>query len=155
MAEGRCSLSSYATGQSPNTDGVCSPASHVCYEKREGKLVSRLGDFTLNIFSEDEAAGYPTLCKGRFVTEDIPSYLFEEPTSLNALELIPELTAAGVSALKIEGRQRGRAYVSKVVKAFRDAVDAADKGEMVSAGELDAISEGGRDTTGAYEKIWH
>ena len=25
MAEGRCSLSSYATGQSPNMNGVCSP----------------------------------------------------------------------------------------------------------------------------------
>jgi putative protease len=155
MAEGRCSLSSYATGQSPNTDGVCSPASHVRYEKRDGKLISRLGDFTLNIFSDGEAAGYPTLCKGRFVTEGLPSYLFEEPASLNALELLPELAAAGVSALKIEGRQRGRAYVSKVVKAFRNAVDAAGRSEIAAVGELDAMSEGGRETTGAYEKIWH
>jgi putative protease len=29
MEEGRCSLSSYATGKSPNMHGVCSPASHV------------------------------------------------------------------------------------------------------------------------------
>ena len=35
MAEGRCSLSSYATGLSPNMNGVCSPASHVAY--REGR----------------------------------------------------------------------------------------------------------------------
>ncbi len=155
MAEGRCSLSSYVTGQSPNTDGVCSPASHVCYEKRDGNLISRLGDFTLNIFSDAEAAGYPTLCKGRFVTQDMPSYLFEEPASLNALGLLSELAAAGVSALKIEGRQRGRAYVSQVVKTFRDAVDAAGRGETIAAGELDAMTEGGRDTTGAYEKVWH
>jgi len=46
---------------------VCSPASHVRYERLDGDIVSRLGDFTLNIFSEGEAAGYPTLCKGRFV----------------------------------------------------------------------------------------
>lgn len=26
MAEGRCLLSSYATGESPNTHGVCAPA---------------------------------------------------------------------------------------------------------------------------------
>ena len=70
MAEGRCALSSYATGQSPNCNGVCSPASHVRYERRGGDTVSRLGDFTLNIFSEGEAAGYPTLCKGRFVAGD-------------------------------------------------------------------------------------
>ena len=101
MAEGRCSLSSYVTGRSPNTDGVCSPASHVRYEKRDGKLISRLGAFTLNIFSDGEAAGYPTLCKGRFVTHGQPSYLFEEPASLNALGLLPELAAAGISALKI------------------------------------------------------
>ena len=155
MAEGRCSLSSYVTGQSPNTDGVCSPASHVHYEKREGKLVSRLGAFTLNKFSEDEAAGYPTLCKGRLVTEGMASYLFEEPASLNVLGILPELEAAGVSALKIEGRQRGRAYVSQVVKTFRDAVDAAGQGEKVTVGGLDAMTEGGQDTTGAYEKIWH
>jgi putative protease len=155
MAEGRCSLSSYVTGRSPNTDGVCSPASHVCYEKRDTKLVSRLGDFTLNIFSDDEAAGYPTLCKGRFVTQDQVSYLFEEPASLNVLELLPELAAAGVSALKIEGRQRGRAYVSQVVTTFRGAVDAVSRGETVGGGELDAMREGGRETTGAYEKTWH
>jgi len=77
MAEGRCTLSSYVTGQSPNTDGVCSPASHVRYEKRNGELVSRLGDFTLNVFSQGEAAGYPTLCKGRFVTHDRASYLLD------------------------------------------------------------------------------
>nr|MBP7302007.1 U32 family peptidase [Brachymonas sp.] len=29
MAEGRCALSSYATGESPNTHGVCSPAKAV------------------------------------------------------------------------------------------------------------------------------
>ncbi len=155
MAEGRCSLSSYATGRSPNTDGVCSPASHVRYEKRDGKLVSRLGDFTLDVFSSDEAAGYPTLCKGRFVTRGRASYLFEEPTSLNVLGILPELAAAGVRALKIEGRQRGRAYVGRVVSAFRRAVDALDRGEAVSVGELDAMTEGQRNTAGAYDKRWH
>ncbi len=155
MAEGRCSLSSYVTGQSPNTDGVCSPASHVCYERRGGDMVSRLGNFTLNVFSEDEAAGYPTLCKGRFVTHGRASYLFEEPTSLNVLAMLPELAAAGVSALKIEGRQRGRAYVSRVVAAFRRAVDAAASGEMVPVGELDTMTEGQRHTAGAYQKSWH
>jgi putative protease len=83
MAEGRCSLSSYATGQSPNVNGVCSPASHVRYEHRGDELVSRLGDFTINAFAAGEPAGYPTLCKGRFVTGGCASYLFEDPISQN------------------------------------------------------------------------
>ncbi|MBF6907391.1 U32 family peptidase, partial [Acinetobacter baumannii] len=32
MAEGRCQLSSYATGESPNTHGVCSPARAVRWQ---------------------------------------------------------------------------------------------------------------------------
>ncbi len=125
MAEGRCSLSSYVTGKSPNMNGVCSPASHVNYEQRRGKLVSKLGDFTINSFPDSEPAGYPTLCKGRFVgSSGEPSYLFEEPTSLNVMMMLPELIDAGVKALKIEGRQRGKAYVAQVVSGFRQAIDA-------------------------------
>ncbi|HEM45997.1 MAG TPA: U32 family peptidase, partial [Alphaproteobacteria bacterium] len=154
MAEGRCLLSSYATGESPNMNGVCSPAAHVRYEQREGRLVSRLGDFTINVFDDGEAAGYPTLCKGRFRAGGRASYLFEEPTSLDAIRMLPELMAAGVTALKIEGRQRGKAYVAQVVSAFRAAVDAAARGESVAATGLEAVTEGGRGTTGAYEKGW-
>ena len=48
MAEGRCSLSSYATGKSPNMNGACSPASHVEYREEGGQLVSRLGGFAIH-----------------------------------------------------------------------------------------------------------
>ncbi|WP_135079201.1 peptidase U32 family protein [Terasakiella sp. SH-1] len=154
MAEGRCSLSSYATGQSPNMNGVCSPASHVRYEDKGNKLVSKLGDFTINQFSQTEAAGYPTLCKGRFVTQDKPSYLFEDPTSLNAAQFLPELMEAGVTALKIEGRQRGKAYIAQVVSAFRKAADAAANGQPVPPLGLENMSEGQKETTGAYNKRW-
>jgi len=154
MAEGRCSLSSYVTGVSPNKDGACSPASHVRYEETDDGLATRLGDVTVNVFPPGETAGYPTLCKGRFRVDGEASYLFEEPTSLNVLGLLPELTAAGVTALKIEGRQRGRAYVSQVVSAFRRAVDAAAAGEPVPADALMELSEGQRETPGAYDKSW-
>ena len=154
MAEGRCLLSSYATGESPNMNGVCSPAGHVRYEDRDGKLVSRLGDFTINVFREGEPAGYPTLCKGRFEAGGRKSYLFEEPTSLDAAAMLPELVDAGVTALKIEGRQRGKAYVAAVVTAFRRAVDAVARGEAPPASGLDSVTEGGKQTTGAYEKAW-
>lgn len=153
MAEGRCALSSYVTGCSPNINGACSPASHVRYVDEGDRMVSRLGDYTINAFASDENAGYPTLCKGRFVTGGRASYLFEEPTSLNAAEMLPELTRAGVTALKIEGRQRGRAYVAEVVGAFRRAVDAAAIGDPVAV-DLTGIAEGQRRTTGVYDKKW-
>ena len=155
MAEGRCSLSSYVTGQSPNIRGVCSPASHVRYEEDGDRMVSLLGDITINTFDRDEPAGYPTLCKGRFVANGEAQYLFEEPTSLNTLQILPDLMEAGVTALKIEGRQRGRAYVTQVVTEFRKAVDAAARGETLTASCLDAVTEGGRQTAGAYRKSWH
>lgn len=154
MAEGRCQLSSYATGESPNINGVCSPASHVRYVDEGDRMVSRLGEFTINAFGENEPAGYPTLCKGRFKTDGKTQYLFEEPTSLNAAEMLPELMEAGVTALKIEGRQRGKAYVGQVVAAFRKAVDAVRAGQAAPPLNLENITEGQAKTSGAYDKTW-
>ncbi|MDP7545944.1 MAG: peptidase U32 family protein [Alphaproteobacteria bacterium] len=155
MAEGRCLLSSYVTGKSPNITGVCSPASHVRYVERGTEMVSRLGDFTINVFQANDAAGYPTLCKGRFVAGGRASYLFEAPTSLNVLPLLPELMAAGVSALKIEGRQRGRAYTAQVVAAFRAAIDCCRRGEPIpEMPALTGITEGQSETSGAYRRGW-
>ncbi|MGE5545549.1 MAG: ubiquinone anaerobic biosynthesis protein UbiU [Solirubrobacterales bacterium] len=154
MAEGRCALSSYATGQSPNMNGVCSPASHVRYVETGDGITSQLAGFTINRFGRNEPAGYPTLCKGRFVANGKTSYLFEEPTSLNTLGMLPDLIKAGVTAFKIEGRQRGRAYVAAVVQAFRAGVDAVMEGRALPDIDLDRITEGGRQTTGAYERAW-
>jgi putative protease len=154
MAEGRCSLSSYATGKSPNMNGVCSPASHVSYRDDEGFLVSRLGDFTINRAAKDQAVGYPTLCKGRFKTAIGEGHIFEEPVSLDVRALLPALRSAGVTAIKIEGRQRSRAYIKTVVTAFREAVDALASGRALPLGSLAAITEGQSVTCGAYDKTW-
>lgn len=154
MAEGRCALSSYATGKSPNMHGVCSPASHVSYREEGGELVSRLGNFTMNRIKSDEPAAYPTLCKGRFVTGNLTGHIFEDPVSLNAESLLPALAGAGVTALKIEGRQRGRAYVEAVVKAFRSAIDGLAEGRNVDLSRLLAFAEGQASTQGAYVKTW-
>ena len=154
MAEGRCSLSSHVTGQSPNMNGVCSPASHVVYREENGALVSRLGDFTINRFAKGEPAAYPTLCKGRFKTSLGSGYLFEDPVSLDAAAILPALRAAGVTALKIEGRQRSRSYTESVVRAFREQLDALDAGERPPADRLAALTEGQSSTLGAYRKTW-
>lgn len=154
MAEGRCSLSSYATGKSPNMNGVCSPASHVHYRQDGQELVSELGDYTINRFPAGEAAGYPTLCKGRFEIADDKSYAFEDPVSLDVMDQIDALREAGVSALKIEGRQRGKAYVAEVVSTLHRALSAGaeERGRLLS--RLRLLSEGQRTTVGAYEKRW-
>ncbi len=154
MAEGRCSLSSYVTGLSPNKDGVCSPASHVSYSQQGSQMVSRLGGSTINVFEDNENAGYPTLCKGRFIAQGKPSWLFEEPTSLSVIGILDQLQNAGVKALKIEGRQRSRAYVKQIVSTFRKAVDAIAEGRQYDAAELHNLAEGGRSTKGAYNRRW-
>ena len=70
------------------------------------------------------------------------------------MAMLRELTHAGVSAFKIEGRQRGRAYVTTVVQAFRTSLDALLAGRPFLDMTLDDITEGRRDTTGAYERKW-
>ncbi len=154
MAEGRCLLSSYATGKSPNMTGVCSPPSHVAYRQDNGALVVSLGGLTIERWEQGEPAGYPTLCKGRFKANGAVSHLFEDPVSLNAVELLPRLAELGVVGFKIEGRQRGRAYVAAVVKAFRRTLDALAAGRAVDPAALRALTEGQSATTGAYRKAW-
>ncbi|WP_044559347.1 peptidase U32 family protein [Azospirillum sp. B4] len=154
MAEGRCQLSSYVTGQSPNTHGVCSPPAAVQFRREAGGDISaRLNDITIDRHAAGSPAGYPTLCKGRFRANGTTGYLFEEPTSLNAADHIPGLIAGGVRALKIEGRQRGRAYVTRVVGEFRRAIDAAVAGGFRMP-DLASEMEGGRATAGAYDRRW-
>jgi putative protease len=158
MAEGRCSLTNYATGVSTNMDGVCSPAADVHYEEdAQRNLTTRLGEFVIDCFSGAESAGYPTICKGRYTcaARKEPYYAFEEPVSLNLSAMLPDLMRAGVTALKIEGRQRSRAYVKSVVSAFRAAVDELLAGREAAFASLLALTEGRRETEGAFRsKRW-
>ncbi|EJL53673.1 collagenase-like protease [Rhizobium sp. CF122] len=154
MAEGRCSLSSYATGKSPNMNGVCSPASHVRYRQAGSDMMSELGNFTINRFSANEPTGYPTLCKGRFEIAESKTYAFEDPVSLDVMDQLDELRAAGVKALKVEGRQRGKAYISEVVSTLRATLNATPHERAALMSRLKALSEGQQTTHGAYEKRW-
>ncbi|KES12572.1 Collagenase or related protease, partial [Snodgrassella alvi SCGC AB-598-O02] len=51
MVEGRCLLSSYVTGESPNTFGVCSPAKYVRWEQHAKGMDARLNNILLIILS--------------------------------------------------------------------------------------------------------
>ena len=151
MAEGRCSLSSYATGQSPNMNGVCSPACAVRYEQVDGDLISRLGAFAVDSFEPGQPTGYPTLCKGRYLVRGEALYLFEEPTSLSALAILPRLQAAGVSA----HQDRGATARQGLYRGGRRATFAARSMRWPTArpcrpAPCIRLAEGGQQTTGAY-----
>jgi collagenase-like PrtC family protease len=161
MVEGRCQLSSYVTGESPNTHGVCSPAKAVRWQETPRGREARLGGVLIDLYAEGENAGYPTLCKGRFdVDGEQNYYAIEEPTSLNTLDLLPELMKIGVRAIKIEGRQRSPAYVAQVTRIWREAIDnclTAPHRYSVKTGwmaGLDQLAEGQQHTIGAYHRSW-
>ena len=156
MVEGRCALSSYATGEAPNTNGVCSPPKAVRWVETPQGRESRLNGVLIDRYAPGENAGYPTLCKGRFdVGDEKNYYAIEEPTSLNTLSLLPELMDMGVRAIKIEGRQRSPAYVAQVTKVWRAAIDSCrDNPHRYSAkpawfSDLDKVAEGQQLTLGA------
>lgn len=164
MSEGRCYLSSYLTGESPNTVGACSPAKYVRWQETEQGLESRLNNILIDRYAQGENAGYPTLCKGRFEA-DIDGerkryHALEEPTSLNTLSMLPELFAANVASVKIEGRQRSPAYVEQVTRTWREAIDLYQRNpehyQVKPAWDqaLANVSEGTQTTLGAYYRKW-
>ncbi len=160
MVEGRCLLSSYVTGESPNMSGVCSPAKSVRWEETPAGRRVRLNGVLIDVYAPDEPAGYPTLCKGRFEVAGHTYYAMEEPTSLNVLDILPQLQQAGVAAIKVEGRQRSPAYVAQVTRVLRAALDACrrDPGSYAPRPEwlaqLDKVAEGSCHTLGAYHRPW-
>jgi collagenase-like PrtC family protease len=160
MVEGRCALSSYVTGDSPNITGVCSPAHAVRWEEDGSGRRSRLNGVLIDVYTPDKAAGYPTLCKGRFDVGGRISYALEEPTSLNVLDILGPLVKSGVAAIKVEGRQRSPAYVARVTSVLRAALDACQSHPDDFAptqqwlAQLDNVAEGRCHTLGAYHRPW-
>ncbi len=85
---------------------------------------------------------------------DQGSFIFNA-SDLCMLAHIPALIAAGVTALKIEGRMKGIHYVATVVKAYREAIDAyyrQGSSQVVGGGglrDLEAVNNRGF-STGFY-----
>ena len=162
MVEGRCSLSGYACGVSPNMGGACSPAQFVRWQETPHGLESRLAGILIDRYASGERAAYPTVCKGRFAVDGETYHAFEEPASLNTLELIPEFGGIGVRAIKIEGRQRSPAYVAQVTRVWREALDAWNAGQFTRHAErmttwmaaLNRHAEGSQHTLGAFSRPW-
>jgi len=160
MVEGRCLLSSYATGQSPNTFGACSPAPFVEWKETSKGLETRLNKILIDCRGANESAGYPVLCKGRFKVNEQTYYAMEEPTSLNTLDILPKLQEIGIAAIKIEGRQRSPMYVKQVTQVWRAALDACQQSPKSYQAKkewqavLAKVSEGSQTTLGAFHRPW-
>lgn len=160
--EGQCFLSSYLTGESINTYGACSPPKFVRFEEEEAGLIVSSNGIILNRYEVGEAASYPTPCKGRYINNSTGEigYIIQEPESLNVIEILPQLLSAGVDALKIEGRQRSKAYVSEVTGLFRALVDRYyEGGRGLSRSDMREIDEkvgkfleGFRSSKGCYQE---
>ncbi len=103
---GRCLLSAALTGRSGN-QGACAQPCRWEYAVMEK---TRPGE-------------YLPVCE-----DENGSYLFSA-RDLNLMPLLPQLTAAGISSLKIEGRMKTEYYVATVVSAYRRALDALAQGE--------------------------
>ncbi len=160
MVEGRCLLSSYACGDSPNTFGACSPGHAVRWQQTPQGMETRLNGILIDRYADHEKAGYPTLCKGRFSVQGETYYALEEPTSLNSMEMLPEMLKIGIAAIKIEGRQRSPAYVAQVTQVWRAAIDAVKRNPDAFhiqpdwTTQLTKVSEGSMHTLGAYNRPW-
>jgi putative protease len=65
---------------------------------------------------------YELISDGRTVDLGDRRYLLS-PQDLAGLEVLPELVAAGVSSLKIEGRLKSPEYVASITRVYRRALD--------------------------------
>ena len=158
MAEGRCYLSSYLTGESPNTVGACSPARFVRWQQTPQGLESRLNEVLIDRYQDGENAGYPTLCKGRYRSTASATTRWKNPPA-STPELLPELMAANIASVKLKAASAAR-HTSPVAKVWRQAIDRckADPQNFVPQSAwmeaLGSMSEGTQTTLGAYHRKW-
>ena len=105
---GRCLLSNYMNGRDANR-GECSQPCRWNYALEEAK---RPGEYLP--FEEDG--------RGTYILS---------ANDLCMIDHIEDLIHAGVTSFKIEGRMKSAYYVATIVRAYRWAIDAAQKGEKV------------------------
>ena len=97
---GRCLLSNYFTGRDAN-HGACT---HPCRWK-------------YSIVEETRPGEYMTVNE-----DDRGTYIFNSK-DLCMIEYVPEMVAAGIDSLKIEGRMKTALYVATVARTYRQAID--------------------------------
>ncbi len=115
---GRCLLSNYMTGRDAGRGACAQPCRYkyaLVEEKRPGE--------------------YFPICE-----EGGESYILNS-RDMCMIDHIPELLAAGVSSLKIEGRAKSAYYTAMVTAAYRHALDAAENGEPLAPAWRDEVEK--------------
>ena len=107
---GRCLLSGYMTGRDSNR-GACAQPCRYQYALVEEK---RPGEY----FPIFEEAGETYILNAK---------------DMCMIDHVPQLIAAGIDSLKIEGRAKSAYYAAVVTKAYRAALDAAMTGVPLAA----------------------
>lgn len=97
---GRCLLSNFFTGRDANR-GACT---HPCRWKYYLMEETRPGEY-FPVFENDRG-----------------TYIFNSK-DLCMIEYIPEIVAAGIDSLKVEGRMKTALYVATVARTYRKALD--------------------------------
>jgi putative protease len=121
MIGGHCALSSYVTGASVNTSGVCSPASAVRWEVVQDQLESRLNGALLSHAAVD-APVTSKPCKGCYEVVGQKYLALDVPGTLNALDLVPVLERIGITAVRIDAGAGGSEDLACATRAWHDAV---------------------------------
>ena len=106
---GRCVLSNYMTGRDASRGACAQP----CRYKYALVEEARPGEY-YPVFEDDRGA-----------------YILNSK-DLCMIDHVPELLAAGLNSLKIEGRAKSAYYAAVVTGAYRHAVDAALAGEPLA-----------------------
>ena len=80
--------------------------------------------------------GYTVKDKSSDLELDIDNQYIMSPKDLKTIHFLNKMLDAGVRVLKIEGRARGAEYVDTVVRCYREAVDAWERGEWATSPDL-------------------
>ena len=81
--------------------------------------------------------GYTVKDKSSDLELDVDNQYIMSPKDLKTIHFLNKMLDAGVRVLKIEGRARGAEYVDTVVRCYREAVEAWQRGEYAD----DAVIE--------------
>jgi putative protease len=81
--------------------------------------------------------GYTVKDKSSDLELDIDNQYIMSPKDLKTIHFLNKMLDAGVRVLKIEGRARGAEYVSTVVRCYKEAVEAWQRGEYTDSAVIE------------------
>ncbi len=124
---GRCILSKWMSGKSANL-GDCSQPCRWGYKKTKSNEQG-----TINTLEVEDIRGEHEV----ELEEDSHGTYFFNSKDLNLISHLKELSDAGVTSFKIEGRNKSVFYLASAVRAYRSVLDAV--GKKLSSREIAKI----------------